>query len=130
MIVGIGSDIIDNRRIKSTLDKYGQKFKQRCFTNYEINKSEHHINKINSFAKLYAGKEACSKALGSGFSSGIFWKDIEIKNNKFGKPYVILHNKALSRLNKISNFKGKIEISLSDEKNYSIANAIIFKYEK
>ena len=130
MIVGIGSDIIDNRRIKNILEKYGKRFKQKCFTYNEIKKSETQINIVNSFAKKYAAKEACSKALGTGISNGIFWKDIEIKNDRFGKPYVVLHNKALLQLNKLINFQCKIKISLSDEKNYSIANAIIFKDEK
>lgn len=130
MLLGLGTDIIDNRRIENTLKRYGKKFKNRCFTNNEIKKSENKINEVNSFAKRYAAKEACSKALGTGLSRGVYWKDIEIINDKYGKPYIILYNSALDRLKKIYKCSSKIEISLSDEKNYSIANVIIYKDEK
>ena len=120
MVVGLGIDIIDNRRIENTIIKFGQKFKKRCFLD----------NEINFFAKRYAAKEACAKALGTGLAKGVFWKDIEVFNDHNGKPFIRLHNKALSLLNKNFNFPCKIELSLSDEKNYSIANVIIFKHEK
>ena len=127
MIVGLGTDIIDNRRIENTIKKFGLKFKQRCFLNNEIKKSKKKLKQINFFAKRYAAKEACAKALGTGLAKGIFWKDIEVFNDTNGKPYIKLHNKALKLLNKNFNFPCKIELSLSDEKNYSIANVIIFK---
>ncbi len=130
MIVGLGIDIIDNRRIENTIIKFGSKFKKRCFLNNEIIKSEDKLKKINFFAKRYAAKEACAKALGTGLAKGIFWKDIEVFNDSNGKPFIKLHNKALSLLNKNFKFPCKIELSLSDEKNYSIANVIIFKNEK
>ena len=129
MIIGFGSDIIDNRRIKKTIDRFGDKFKKRCFSKNEIQKSENRYQKVNFFAKRYAAKEACAKALGTGLAKGVFWKDIEVANNKYGKPYILLHNKALSRLKKITKSKYKIEVSLSDEINYSIANVIIFNDE-
>ena len=127
MIIGIGTDIIDTRRIKKIIQQYGEKFKKRCFSINEIKKSENRLNVINSYAKRYAAKEACSKALGTGLSRGVFWKDIEVVNNKFGKPSIILHNKALSRIKKMTNNNYKIEVSLSDEQNYAIANVIIFE---
>jgi holo-[acyl-carrier protein] synthase len=130
MIIGIGADIIDNRRIKATLKKYGEKFKNRCFTKNEIKKSEKTFLKICSYAKRFAAKEACTKALGTGFNKGIFWKDIEVVNDIYGKPSLRLHNRALSRLKSLSDSTCKIKISLSDEKNYSIANVIIYKDEK
>lgn len=126
MIIGIGTDIIDIRRIENTIQKYGEKFKKRCFSINEIKKSENKFNTANSYAKRYAAKEACSKALGTGLARGIFWKDIEVKNNKYGKPSIILHNNALNRIIKMTNKDYKIEVSLSDEKNYAIANVIIF----
>ena len=129
MIIGIGTDIIDNRRIKKTLDRFGEKFKKRCFSKNEIQKSENRFQEVNSFAKRYAAKEACAKALGTGLARGVFWKDIEVINNKFGKPYIMLHKKALNRFNKLSESKIKIEVSLSDEVNYSIANVIIVNDE-
>mgnify|MGYP006117051911 CR=1 FL=1 len=129
MIIGIGVDIIDNRRIKKTLIRFGDKFKKRCFSSIEIKKSESRSNEINTLSKRYAAKEACSKALGTGLARGIFWKDIEVLNNNYGKPYIKLYNNALKRLNKISESNCRVEVSLSDEKNYSIASVIIYKDE-
>ena len=127
MIIGIGTDIIDIRRIENTIQKYGEKFKKRCFSLNEIKRSENKFNTTNSYAKRYAAKEACSKALGTGLARGIFWKDIEVINNKYGKPSIILHNNALNRIIKMTNKDYRIEVSLSDEKNYAIANVIILE---
>ena len=126
MIVGFGSDIIDNRRINKTLDRFGLKFKNRCFCINEIQDFENRHQKVNFFAKRFAAKEACAKALGTGLAKGVFWKDIEVANNQDGKPYILLHNKALSIVKNITKSKYKIEVSLSDELDYSIANVIIF----
>ena len=123
MIIGMGTDIIDIRRIKKVIDKYGDKFKRRCFLTSEINKSESRINVVESYAKRYAAKEACAKALGTGLAKGVFWKDIEIINDINGKPFILLHKNALKFINKNES---KIETSLSDEKNYAIANVVIF----
>jgi holo-[acyl-carrier protein] synthase len=122
-----GIDIIDIRRIKKTLNKYDFRFKKRCFHNDEIKLCDSRLNSAESYAKRYAAKEACAKALGTGLARGVFWKDIEVKNNRFGKPEIKLHNNALNFVKKISkqnNFS--IEVSLSDEKNYAIANVIIY----
>ena len=129
MIIGIGLDIVDNRRIKKTIDNFGKKFKKRCFSDNEIKLCESREQEVNSFAKRYAAKEACAKALGTGLAKGIFWKDIEVFNNKYGKPQIILHNNALSRLKILTKSICKIELSLSDELDYSIANVVIFKDE-
>ena len=130
MILSIGTDIIDVRRIEKVVNKYGEKFKKRCFSNNEITRSENRFNTSNSYAKRYAAKEACSKALGTGLAKGIFWKDVEVVNDKYGKPFIKLHNNALKRINKITKKDYNIEVSLSDEKNYAIANVIIFINEK
>ena len=130
MIIGIGIDIVDNKRIANIINIFGSKFKKKCFSKDEIIISENRFNKINSFSKRYAAKEACAKALGTGISKGVFWKDIEVKNNIDGQPYIILHNKALKIVENISNNNYKIKLSLSDEKDYSIANVIIYKNEK
>ena len=127
MIVGIGTDIINNKRIEKTLKKFGNKFKNRCFLTNEIIKSDNRKNSVNSYAKRYAAKEACAKALGTGLARGVFWKDIEVINNPYGKPYIKLHNKALLKLKLLSNKECSIEVSLSDEKKYSIANVVIFE---
>lgn len=126
MIIGTGIDIIDIRRIKKIINKYNNRFKNRCFREDEINKSESRLKSVESYAKRYAAKEACAKALGTGLAQGVFWKDIEIQNDQYGKPKIILHNKAIkyfASLTKKNNCL--IEVSLSDEINYAIANVII-----
>ena len=131
MIITNGIDIIDIRRIKKTLKKYNFRFKNKCFHPEEIKKSESRINSVESYAKRYAAKEACAKALGTGLARGVFWKDIEVHNDKYGKPKIKLHNNALKFLN--SNFQNNecsIEVSLSDEKNYAIANVTIYGKER
>ena len=131
MIISNGIDIIDIRRIKKTINKYNLRFKKRCFHPSEINKSEARLKSIESYAKRYAAKEACAKALGTGLARGVFWKDIEVQNDQFGKPMIKLHNNALQFLKKIiKSDYCSIEVSLSDEKNYAIANVIIYGKEK
>ena len=127
MIFGVGIDIIDIKRIKRVMKKYDERFKRKCFHQNEIYKSDSRYNAIESYAKRYAAKEACAKALGTGLAKGVFWKDIEVKNNEFGKPYIVLHNNAKKRLNITNKNKYKIEVSLTDEKDFAIANVIIFK---
>ena len=124
MIHGIGIDIIDIRRIKRVINKYGNRFKKKCFHEHEIIKSEARFNSVESYAKRYAAKEACAKALGTGLARGVFWKDIEVRNNQYGKPYIILHNNAKKIIKKSND---KIVLSLTDEKDFAIANVIIFK---
>tara|TARA_B100000886_G_scaffold337939_1_gene299746 strand:- start:326 stop:703 length:378 start_codon:yes stop_codon:yes gene_type:complete len=125
MIIGLGLDIIDIRRIKKTFEKFGDRFKKKCFHKNEILKSDTRFNSIESYAKRYAAKEACAKALGTGLAKGVFWKDIEVRNNNFGKPYIILHNRAKNILKNKNNYS--IELSLSDEKDFALANVIIFE---
>ena len=127
MIIGIGIDIIDNSRIEKILKKYGTKFKKKCFSEEEIKKSDENIDPYYSYSKRYAAKEACAKALGTGLAKGVNWKDIEVQNDINGKPYIILHKNAKNIINQISRNKYGIEVSLSDETKYSIANVIIFK---
>ena len=127
MIYGNGIDIIDINRIRKVIFKFGNRFKKRCFSISEIERSEKRLNSVESYAKRYAAKEACAKALGTGLARGVFWKDIEIKNNQHGKPFIKLHGKAneiYKNMNKTSNTQ--IEVSLSDEKEYAIANVTIY----
>ena len=127
MIYGNGIDLIDINRIKKVIDKYGYKFKKRCFSISEIEKSEKRYNSVESYAKRYAAKEACAKALGTGLARGVFWRDIEVINNQYGKPFIKLRGKAkeiFKNMNKLSNMQ--IEVSLSDEKKYAIANVTIY----
>ena len=128
MIIRSGIDIIDIRRIAKVIEKYNYRFKNKCFHIGEVNKSESRLRSAESYAKRYAAKEACAKALGTGLARGVFWKDIEVQNDKYGKPAIKLHNKAVRYLNSISKKKKfSIEVSLSDEKNYAIANVIIYE---
>ncbi len=131
MILSNGIDIVDIRRINKTIEKYNNKFKKKCFHVSEIKKSETRLRSVESYAKRYAAKEACAKALGTGLARGVFWKDIEVQNDKFGKPKIKLHNNALKFLEKMSK-KNEclIELSMSDEKNYAIANVIIYENKK
>ena len=127
MIIGNGIDIIDINRIIRVIDKYGNRFKNRCFSILVIERSEKRLNSVESYAKRYAAKEACAKALGTGLARGVFWRDIEVGNNKYGKPFIKLHGKAkeiYKNMNKTSNTQ--IEVSLSDEKKYAIANVTIY----
>ena len=127
MIYGNGIDIIDINRIRRVINKYGTKFKRRCFSISEIERSEKRLNSVESYAKRYAAKEACAKALGTGLARGVFWKDIEVENNQYGKPLIKLYGKAkeiFKNINKNSNTQ--IEVSLSDEKKYAIANVTIY----
>ena len=130
MKMTIGTDIIDINRIKKVISKYNVRFKKRCFHKGEIEKSESRFNTIESYAKRYAAKEACAKALGTGLARGVYWKDIEVKNNSQGKPLIKLHNRALHYLYKNFGKHSNIEVSLSDEKDYAIANVVIVNEEK
>tara|TARA_B100000579_G_C22608129_1_gene745931 strand:- start:18 stop:407 length:390 start_codon:yes stop_codon:yes gene_type:complete len=125
-IIGNGVDIVQNKRIKKSLKISG--FKSRIFTKYEILHSKKNKNKTNYFAKRFAAKEAFVKSLGIGFRENINFKDIEVKNNKKGQPLINLSKKIKIILKKKFNIsKYKIFLSLSDEKNYSMAFVILNK---
>ena len=124
-ILGLGIDIIDIRRIKKNINN--KKFINKIFTTTEI-KNNKNKNKEMHYAKRYAAKEAFSKALGTGFRDQLNFKNIEIKNDKLGKPYItknITLNKLIKKKFKISKYN--IFLSISDEKNYALANVIITK---
>ncbi len=125
MIIGIGSDLIDITRIERTLERFGDRFIQRCFTEVERAKSDRRANRANSYAKRYAAKEACSKALGTGFRQGVFWRDMGVVNLSSGKPTLILTGGAATRLAEITpaGMKPSIDLSLTDE--HPIAQAIV-----
>ncbi len=117
MIIGIGSDIIDIRRIEKTLDRFGDRFINRIYTDLEITKSEKRMNRIESYAKRYAAKEACSKALGTGFRKGVFWKDMGVVNLPTGKPTMKLTGGALAHLELITpeGMEIVIHLTITDE---------------
>ena len=125
-IIGNGVDIIKNSRINNSLKIKG--FLNRIFTKNEIKQGKKLKNKINFYAKRFAAKEAFVKAIGTGFSSDINFNDIEINNHKNGKPYILLSKKLKKFLKKKFKIqKYKVHLSLSDEKDYSVAFVIIDK---
>ena len=127
MIVGIGSDIVNINRIERTISKFGNKFINRCFSKIEILKSENRLNKAASYAKRFAAKEAFSKALGTGFSQGVFWKDISVENNKLGKPVLKLNGNAKKILKKLvpKNKNPIVNLTITDENHVAYAMVII-----
>tara|TARA_B100000073_G_scaffold328484_1_gene315080 strand:- start:90 stop:473 length:384 start_codon:yes stop_codon:yes gene_type:complete len=123
-IIGNGVDIVDNKRIEKLL--LNDNFLNRIFTNNEIKSSKKSQNKINFFAKRFAAKEAFVKALGTGFRNNINFSDIEIINNKKGKPEIKISKKIKNLISrKFKSKKPKIYVSLSDEKKHSIAYVIL-----
>jgi len=125
-IIGNGVDIVENKRIKNSLKN--KNFINRVFTQNEINKSKKLINKINYYAKRFAAKEAFVKAIGEGFRNNINFGDIEVTNDKKGKPIIKISNNIKNFLKKKFKLsKYKIFLSLSDEKKHSIAYVIINK---
>ena len=127
MIIGIGSDLIDIRRIEKTLERFGERFTNRCFTEVERQKSERRLLRAESYAKRYAAKEACSKALGTGFRKGVFWRDMGVVNLPGGKPTMKLTGGALARLNDIlpDGMDAQIDLTITDEPPIAEALVII-----
>ena len=122
--IGIGVDIIHNKRIKNSIKN--KNFLKRVFGSYELLRSKKISNKTNYFAKRFAAKESLSKALGTGFKDGLNFKDIQILNNKIGKPYYLINKKLenfIKKKKKLKNFD--LFLSISDERDHSIAFTII-----
>ena len=132
MIIGHGIDLIDIRRVEKTINKFGNRFINRIFTKGEIIRSDNRNKRIESYAKRFAAKEACSKALGTGFRSGVYWRDIEVINEKSGKPILKLTGGARKRLEKLipNNNDYNISLSITDDYPWAQANVIIVVVEK
>jgi holo-[acyl-carrier protein] synthase len=127
-ILGTGIDIVDNYRLKKLLIKKKSNFKNKIFTNNEIAYCEKKSNITNCYSKRFAAKEAFVKALGTGFRKNINFKDIEVVNNHYGKPYLLINKRVINKIK--TSFKVKkfnILLSISDEKKYAIASVIISK---
>lgn len=128
MIIGLGSDLIDIRRIEKTIERFGDRFLNRIFTPVERARSDRRqLTRIESYAKRYAAKEACSKALGTGFRKGVFWRDMGVVNLTGGKPSMALTGGALARLESMlpAGYEAQIDISLTDEPPMAQAIVII-----
>ena len=127
MIVGIGSDLSDIRRIQGSLDRFGERFTNRVFTELERTRSERKTDRASSYAKRFAAKEACAKALGTGMRRGVFWRDMGVVNLRSGQPTMALTGGALKRLQEITpeGMKAVIHLSLTDDHPYAQAFVII-----
>jgi len=128
MIIGLGSDLIDITRIEKTITRFGDRFLNRIFTPVERARSDRRqLTRIESYAKRYAAKEACSKALGTGFRKGVFWRDMGVVNLTGGKPSMALTGGALARLESLlpAGYEAQIDISLTDEPPMAQAIVII-----
>ena len=127
MILGLGTDLIDIRRVARTLERFGDRFINRVFTEVERQKSERRAARAASYARRFAAKEACSKALGTGFRRGVYWRDMAVVNLPDGKPTMQLSGGAAARLRAITppGMEPRIDVSLTDEPPTAQAIVII-----
>jgi holo-[acyl-carrier protein] synthase len=127
MIIGVGTDLIDIRRIERTLERFGERFLARVFTDAERARSERRADRAAAYAKRYAAKEACAKALGTGFRQGVYWRDIGVLNRPTGQPILELSGGAARRLAALTpaGMRARIDLSLSDEPPLGHAVVII-----
>lgn len=127
MIIGIGSDLSDIRRIENSLTRFGERFTHRVFTEIERSRSERKPDRAASYAKRFAAKEACAKALGTGLKRGVFWRDMGVVNMRSGQPTMALTGGALARLQAITpaGHRAAIHLSLTDDHPYAQAFVII-----
>ncbi len=127
MIIGMGSDLIDIRRVEKSIERFGERFTQRVFTPVEQAKSDGRKNRAASYAKRFAAKEACSKALGTGIAQGVFWRDMGVVNLPGGKPTMRLTNGAGERLAAMmpAGHEPVIHLTITDEYPYAQAFVVI-----
>jgi holo-[acyl-carrier protein] synthase len=127
MIIGLGSDLIDIRRIERVIEEYGDRFLDRIFTAAERAKCDRRANRAASYARRFAAKEACAKALGTGFRRGVFWRDLGVVNLPSGRPTMRLTGGALRRLAEITpaGMTPRLDVSLTDEPPMAQAVVII-----
>ncbi len=125
MILGIGNDLCDIKRIESSLERFGERFIRRIFTEVERGRSEGRAERAASYAKRFAAKEACSKALGTGLRRGVFWRDMGVVNLRGGRPTLVLTGGALARLAEMTpaGMTARIDLTMTDE--YPLAQAFV-----
>ena len=125
MILGIGNDLIDIRRIEKTIERFGDRFLQRVFTDLERARSDGRVGRAASYAKRFAAKEACAKALGTGLRRGVFWKDMGVINLRSGRPTMALTGGAAEQLNRITpkGYTSRVDVTLTDE--FPLAEAVV-----
>jgi holo-[acyl-carrier protein] synthase len=125
MIIGLGSDLIDIRRIERTLERHGERFTARIFTEIERAKSDRRRERAASYAKRFAAKEACAKALGTGLARGVFWRDMGVVNLPGGKPTMRLENGAAARLAELTPAGHRAVVHLTITDDYPLAQAFV-----
>jgi holo-[acyl-carrier protein] synthase len=127
LILGIGTDLVDIRRVERTLERFGARFRARLFTELEQARAERNVNPAAAYAKRYAAKEACAKALGTGFRHGVYWRDIGVVNRGSGMPVLELHHGAAARLAALTphGMVARIDLSLTDEPPYAHGMVVI-----
>jgi holo-[acyl-carrier protein] synthase len=125
MIIGLGSDLVDIRRVERTLERFGDRFTNRVYTETERAKSDRRRARAASYARRFAAKEACAKALGTGLSRGVFWRDMGVVNLPGGKPTIELTGGALRRLESLVPKGRRAEINLTITDDYPLAQAIV-----
>jgi holo-[acyl-carrier protein] synthase len=125
VIIGLGSDIVDIRRIERTIERFGDRFLDRIFTDVERRKCDRRAQRVASYARRFAAKEACSKALGTGFRRGVFWRDLGVVNLASGKPTMALTGGAAGRLDEITPAGMKVQIDLTITDDHPTAQAIV-----
>ena len=127
MIIGTGSDIVDIRRVESVMKRHGERFKKRCFTSVEQKKAAARVDQVPTYAKRFAAKEACCKALGTGFRNGVFFRDMGVVNLPSGQPTLELTGGALKRLKEITpkGMKAVVHLTITDEAPWASAHVII-----
>ena len=127
MILGIGTDLIDIRRIERTLERFGDRFLHRVFTETERRRSERRAGRAESYAKRFAAKEACAKALGTGFRKGVYWRDLGVVNLPGGKPSMALTGGAAERLRALTppGMVATVDLTMTDEPPLAQATVII-----
>lgn len=127
MIIGIGSDLCDIRRIEKSLERFGERFTHRIFTETERRRSDRRKTRAASYAKRFAAKEATAKALGTGIAEGVFWRDVGVINLPSGRPTLEFHNKALDKLNALmpEGHEPAVHLTITDEYPYAQAYVII-----
>ena len=127
MIIGVGADMTDIRRIQASLDRFGDRFRQRCFTELERTRSDRKPDAAWSYAKRFAAKEACAKALGTGMRRDVYWRDMGVVNLKSGQPTLALTGQAAGHLARMMppGHEPRIHLTLSDEHPYALAFVVI-----
>lgn len=127
MIIGIGSDITDARRVAEVLERHGERFLDRVFTPVERAKSDRRARRVESYAKRFAAKEACAKALGTGLAQGVFWRDMGVVNLPSGRPTMELTGGARERLDAITppGCEARIDLTITDDGPLAQAFVII-----